>query len=283
MPHEPVTILVDGHVHVHSAFSWDGVLAAAASNFDRARRQLGLTEPRTGCLMLTESAGVHAFRSLRDRPAVVESAGWRATPAGGGGAIALRRADGWTIWVVAGRQIVAAEDLEVLALACDRKFPDARPIREVLPEVIDAGGVPVIPWGFGKWWFGRGRLLRKLIEETDQPRFFLGDNGGRPRLGVTPPLFAVAREHGIFVLPGSDPLPFPEQAARVGSYGFTIAGPDPESGGSPEAWVRIALAGLDRQPPVFGRREGVLRFVRSQIGMQLVKRGRRRGATDHRS
>jgi hypothetical protein len=275
MPHEPVTILVDGHVHVHSEFSWHEVLAAAASNFDRARRQLGLAESGTGCLMLTESAGVHAFRDLRDRPAVVESAGWRATPSGGGGAIAVRRADGWTIWIVAGRQIVTAEDLEVLALACDREFPAGLPIRDVLPGVTEVGGVPVIPWGFGKWWFGRGRLLRKLIEGTDGLRFFLGDNGGRPRLGVTPPLFAVAREHGILVLPGSDPLPFPDQGARVGSYGFTLAGPDPDSDGSPGAWARAALSGLHRQPPVFGEREGVLRFARSQVRMQLVKRGGR--------
>jgi hypothetical protein len=278
-----MTIVVDGHVHVHSAFSWDGVLAAAASNFERARKHLGLAEPGTGCLMLTESAGVHAFRSLRDRPAAVESAGWRATAGGDDGAIALRRADGWTIWIVAGRQVVAAEDLEVLTLACEREFPDGLPLRDVMLAVVDAGGVPVIPWGFGKWWFGRGRLLRKLIEEPDRPRFFLGDNGGRPRLGAEPSLFAVAREHGILVLPGSDPLPFQGREARVGSYGFTLAGPDPVSGGSPDAWVRTALAGLDRQPPVFGGREGVIRFVRSQVGMQLVKRRRRRAATGHPS
>jgi hypothetical protein len=278
-----VTILVDGHVHVHSAFSWDGVLAAAASNFGRARSRSGLAEPGTGCLMLTESAGVHAFRSLRDRPAVVESAGWRAAPAEHEGAITLRRADGWTMWIVAGRQVVAAEDLEVLALACDRELPDGLPLRDVLQAVVDAGGVPVIPWGFGKWWFGRGRLLRKLIEEADRPRFFLGDNGGRPRLGAAPPLFALAREHGILVLPGSDPLPFPGQDARVGSYGFTLAGQDPVPGTPPDAWVRTALARLDRQPPVFGGREGVIRFVRSQVGMQLVKRRRRRAATGHPS
>jgi hypothetical protein len=282
MPREPLTILVDGHVHVHPVFAWDGVLAAAVSNFDRARSRLGLAEPGTGCLMLTESAGAHAFRSLRDRPAVVAAAGWRATPAGHGGAIATRRADGSTIWIVAGRQIVTREDLEVLALACDREFPDGLPLRDVLLAVVAAGGVPVIPWGFGKWWFGRGRLLRTLIEETDPPRFFLGDNGGRPRLGLAPPLFALARERGIPVLPGSDPLPFPGQDARVGSYGFTLAGADPAPGGSPDAWVRAALAGLDRQPPVFGGREGLIRFVRSQIGMQFVKRRRRR-ATGHLS
>ena len=36
----------------------------------------------------------------------------------------------------------------------DREFADGRPIPDVLAAVAEAGAIPVIPWGFGKWWFG---------------------------------------------------------------------------------------------------------------------------------
>lgn len=53
---------------------------------------------------------------------------------------------------MAGRQIVTAEKLEVLALGTDLDIDDGRPIREVLSLVTENGGLPVIPWGAGKWW-----------------------------------------------------------------------------------------------------------------------------------
>lgn len=265
-------ILVDGHVHFHSCFSWERFLDAAAANFAAARRKLRLTDATPGCLLLTESAGVYGFRMLRDRPSVVEPWGWEIAGAADEGSLVLRRSGGETLVVVAGRQIVTRENLEVLALACEEEFPDGMPIPGVLAEVADAGAVPVIPWGFGKWWFRRGRLVRALIERGFPYRFFLGDNGGRPRISASPRLFGLARDYEIPVLPGSDPLPFPDQISRVAAYGFHIGGCVPLA--CPTQGIRDAVLELNHQPRSFGRRESLPRFARSQIRMQRVTRRR---------
>jgi hypothetical protein len=270
----PASLLVDAHVHFHPCFSWERFLNAAAANFAVARRQLDLGEGTAGCLMLTESAGVHAFRRLRARLERASVSGWDAAPASDDCAVVLRGARGDVMLLVAGRQIVTAEKLEVLALGSDRDFVDGLPIRDVLARVSEEGAVPVIPWGFGKWWFGRGRVLRGLIEGGLPYRFFLGDNGGRPQLSVSSPLFEAARARGIPVLPGSDPLPFDDQVSRAGGYGFELAGEDiPVT--RPTVRIREALLRLSLQPRVFGRRETLAGFVRSQIRMQRVKRSRR--------
>jgi hypothetical protein len=267
-------LLVDGHVHFHPGFTWEIFLTAAAGHFAAGRREVGLGEEGPGSLLFTESAGVHAFRDLRDGRGRIPG-GWELAPTGEDAAVRVAGPAGQMLLLVAGRQIVTAEKLEVLALGWDGEFPDGQPIREVLARVVDAGAVPVVPWGFGKWWFRRGRLLRALIEGGVPYRFFLGDNGGRPRLSREPRLFDAARAHGTQVLPGSDPLPFPDQARRAGSYGFVL--PVALSPDRPATAIREALVGLSEPPRTFGRRERLDRFIRNQVRMQRAKWGRSRG------
>jgi hypothetical protein len=124
-----------------------------------------------------------------------------------------------------GRQIRTSESLEVLAIACSEDIPDGRPIRETLRLLYSLGAIGVVPWAFGKWLFGRGRLVNALIEEEAPEHFFLGDNGGRPHRTPRPEQFRRAQKRGIRVLPGTDPLPLPGEETRIGSYGFLLSGP----------------------------------------------------------
>ena len=127
--------------------------------------------------------------------------------------------------LVAGRQVVAREGLEVLLLGTTARVPDGQPIRDVLAQGAGLGALRVIPWGAGKWWFGRGRLLRDLMTAVvPGDGFFLGDGGGRPFFWSTPSHFRDAERRGIAILPGTDPLPFPHQTGRAGSYGFRLEG-----------------------------------------------------------
>ena len=82
--------------------------------------------------------------------------------------------------LIAGRQIVTEENLEVLALLTDRKFEDGLPLQEVIQTVRENKGISVIPWGFGKWMGRRGRFLESALEEAENSELFLGDNSGRP-------------------------------------------------------------------------------------------------------
>src|SRR4051794_39643129 len=98
--------------------------------------------------------------------------------------------------VIAGRQIVTAERIEVLALLTSETFEEGRPLDETIQRTKLAGALVVLPWGVGKWCGARGRsVANAAIRYAVQ----LGDNGGRPLGWPRPVLF---REH--CVLPGSD-------------------------------------------------------------------------------
>jgi hypothetical protein len=254
-------------VHFHGCFEWGDFLTAAADNFASARQALGLGLDSRGCLMLTESAGVHAYRELVNSPAITRDLGWHGGGGGGDGrSIVLSGDDGETLMIVPGRQIVTAERLEVLALGCDDEVPDRQPIRDVLRSLADRAAVPAIPGGLGKWGGPRGRLVRDLIEATPETSFCLGDNGGRARWLPGPALFRRAAARRIPVLGGSDPLPLPSQVTRPGSYGFVLD--DWRDTDEPATAILTRLRGLTSSPVVFGERVSMPQMVRAQAGIR---------------
>ncbi len=256
--------LVDAHVHVHACFETAAFLDAAAGNLARGAAALGLPADG-GCLALTESAGARWFQ--RCAAGEIATGGWALAPTSEPGSLlALREAT--TLALVAGRQVVTRERIEVLALCCPEAPPDGLPACEAIERVRAAGGIPVLPWGFGKWWFARRALVARLARGCGP--LFLGDNGGRPRVGPDPALFARARAVGVPVLPGSDPLPFPREQDRGGRSGFVL--PRPLDLRAPAASLReqlLALARDGRQPQPFGAGERLVRFAALQVAMQL--------------
>ena len=297
-------ILLDAHVHFHSGFALDPFLDAAYDNLRRGGEQLGAGDSFTGGLMLTESHGAAAFAGWRaaaeDPQPVGPPAGREAPqplgPAAGGAAPAghpqaggpssawrfERTAEANSLWAVpkkrpgarllliAGRQLVTREDLEVLGLGLGEDLGEGLALDAAVAAVLERGAVPVVPWGFGKWWFRRGRRVAELLRSGAAGCLFLGDNAGRPRGFPPPRLFAEAARHGVFVLPGSDPLPSPRHATRAGRCGFALRGElDAER---PAAGILERLRSCRRQPDTFGRHAGPLDFVRDQLAMQVRKR-----------
>jgi hypothetical protein len=265
-----MALFIDSHVHFHVCFTWDVFLEAAARNFAQVRRTLHVGSESAGCLMFTESAGANAFRSLvvqgRSKPARA----WRAEATDEAESVLLRHANGDTIIVVAGRQVVTAEKLEVLSLCTAAEFPDGQPIRSLLNSVARDGAVAVIPWGFGKWWGRRGRVIRALLELHRDIPFCLGDNGGRARRLPRPSLFDVAADHGIPVLGGSDPLPLPRHVTRAGSYGFVLE--DWCETSRPASVIKERLRALTHSPTAFGRLSSAPEMMRSQLGLRWHRR-----------
>lgn len=267
-------ILVDGHVHYHDGFDPTRFFDGARAHFDAAARELGLPAQTPGCLMFTESAWDHAFRAFRDASAAHLPAGWTLEAAEEAHSLFARREDGGLLLLVAGRQVVTREGLEILALGTDREFEDGLATRRALDAVRESGAIAVLPWGFGKWWLGRGALVREIVGEARSPELFLGDNAGRPRLAPRPALFRRAAARGIGVLPGSDPLPFASETGTAGCYGFRVAGElDPER---PARSLDAAIRTHKGPFAGFGRRTGIARFGRHQVAMQWVKRSRAR-------
>ena len=273
-PQQPPSLLIDAHVHLHDCFAPQRFLEHAAGNFERVSQAHGW-EPAPGVLLLTESAGVDWFGRL----AAVVSGGadlplgpWtlEATP----DSSALLASDGTRrLLLIAGRQVVTQEGLEVLLLATRAFVQDRLPIREVLAEGERLGALRVIPWGAGKWLFGRGRLLSELIEAARPgDGFFLGDSAGRPGFWNAPRHFAAAERRGLRVLPGTDPLPFPPQVARPGSYGFRLDAPGDLT--RPAEGIKAALRSPDARLTPFGQHERLGQFLRHQVAMQRRKRRR---------
>jgi hypothetical protein len=226
---EQVRLLVDGHVHLHSTH--DEVVMMETSY-----QKIQNFGPGLPTLFLTECAGVSVFEKWRDGPARV---GVRRT--GDSESIVVND----RLLVLAGRQVVTRERIEVLALATTACFKDGQSLEETLDQVEQAGAVPVLPWGLGKWLGARGKRVKEVVASR---RLLLGDNAGRPGFWPQPSIF---KKHPV--LPGTDPLKSPGEELLVGSYGFVL---DCEIElDYPASSIRQALLQLKTgDPPRFGRR-----------------------------
>lgn len=275
-----VIACVDAHVHLHPCYDPDDLLQNACDNLAAASDD-GADDPaprKAYFLLLAECAPDNCFgalsnladgRSASNRPPGLTLRRWTVAPTDEAISVVARHGQ-QELFIVAGRQVACREGLEVLVLGTTRRFADGRPIRDVLREA-DALGVPrVIPWGPGKWFFSRGRLLNALIEEFRKPTLFLGDEGGRPVFWGYPQHFTHAARLGVRDLPGTDPLPFPHDIGKVGRMGFKVA-IDLEPARPGESLLR-ALTQVETPLERFATLEPPLRFVRNQIGMQLRKR-----------
>jgi hypothetical protein len=269
-------LLVDAHVHIYDCYDIDALFDAAAGNFSRMARKLGIAGAhRDSMLLLTETAHDHAFDALaagqlRPKRWAVEKT---AEPA----VLRISLDRQVPLWLVAGRQIATSEDLEVLALGTTRRFPDGEPISVSLAAVEQAAELTALPWGFGKWWGARGGIIQRLMSGPRIRPLYAGDNGGRLAFSARPKLLQVGERLGVKVLPGTDPLPFAGQEARVGSFGMLIH--DWQPGDRPLGQLAARLAALPGSPQRFGGLTGITSFVKLQIAMQLRKRRRRRVAT----
>lgn len=276
-PAHPGWVLVDGHAHVHRCFDPDRFLDAAYRNLRAAAAGRGADGAFDGVLALTERADDDVFGELWALAAGPRPlwGGWRLERGADGISIRAIR-DDRALVLVAGRQVAAREDLEVLMVGTRRKMADGAAISDVLRQGREWSTVRVIPWGAGKWFFARGRLLSRIMRQADPCDFFLGDEGGRPVFWPEPSHFAEARTLGLRILPGTDPLPFPSEAARAGSFGAAFPGrlDRDRPGESLLAALRLPGTALTS----FGALESPLRFVRHQVGMQLRKRRRVRMA-----
>ena len=268
----PASVLVDAHVHFYSCYAREVFLDSALGNFRRGAAELGLPESSVGFLLLTEAGTARWFRRWQDGQACQDQWGeaWRLEPTAESESLTAVRATGERLIVVAGRQVATREGLEVLAIGKDLEIQDGQPLADTLERVCDSGALPVVPWGFGKWWGRRGAQVEAVLGEARE--LFLGDSAGRPQPGVPPRPLRQAREQGTRVLPGTDPLPFPWHATRAGSYGFVLPGAPDEQRPAADLLRRIRQHG---QPQTYGRRAGLLRFLRDQTAMQL-RRGERR-------
>jgi hypothetical protein len=282
-PGRDAFLAVDAHVHFHGCFDPARFIRSAFRNF-RALDEGGTAgDVLRPVLLLAEALGQDwfgllaetAFGAARGEGGAIGP--FRAAPTAESISLAIHGEGGALLAVVAGRQIITKEGLEVLALATRALVLPDRTLQWTVAAVADLGAVPVIPWGFGKWTGRRGRILENFLAEGRGPALFLGDNGGRPDFLPVPRHFRIAAGRGIRILPGSDPLPFPSEESRPGSVGFTIRGPFDVM--RPGRDIRRILLDPSARPVPYGRRERPIRFLRNQCAMQIRKLASRRATS----
>ena len=243
---------IDGHAHFYPQFSLSTYLNAARKNFQGA----------DGILLLAQPDDTPPLDLLEQRLPEVQGEWTYDQP---DSTSYVFRQQSATIVMIAGRQLVTYENLELLTLCSSSLFSPRLPLRDLLNEVAESDAVPVVPWGFGKWWFSRGKIVRDLIRSTPQG-YLLGDSGCRPTW-YRSPILVTAMRQGIGVLAGTDPLPIRSHETRVGSY-YTVLS-EPVDLRSPTRWVRQQLTGstkyLNR-----GVRRNPTQFLSDQLRIRLA-------------
>jgi hypothetical protein len=258
-------IVVDTHAHLYPCYDVDRFFAAARRNLSR------IASGRDVCarvLCLTERATENAFADLRGER--LRPRGWHVVHCPDRTAVRVAAEDGFELMVVAGRQVVTQEGLEVLALGVTVAIPNGLAGRETIDRTRALDGLPVLPWSPGKWIGRRGRLVRALIETAAPGQLLLGDVALRPRPSPEPRLLTLGRRRGFTLLAGSDPLPLAGEERHVGRYATAVDGV--VSPATPSAFLRASLCEVGAAPSVCGSRRSWL-----SVGCALARHALARG------
>lgn len=270
-----MSTLIDSHVHFHPGYQLDDFLSAAAANATRFCPDIGEHDV---CVLLLAQIDSNSSHQIDPLQAIIaqaaqgssqnQSVSWRYQGQPDDTAVHFTaNTNQPSIVMIAGRQLVTEEGLELLALGTAAELSNDQPLEQTIQQVLAAEGIPVIPWGFGKWWFRRGRILSELLTSPQGKSILLADSGCRTDLLGPPRQLRQARTLGVSVLAGSDPLPLPDHLLRVVSYGNRWD--DAIDMTAPTLWLRETLLQHRGSPPTFGTCRGLVPFFGDQLRIRM--------------
>lgn len=266
-------ILVDTHVHIYGCYNIREFMNSSLTNFKYASKMIQCENSFSAFLLLAESKQHNWFSLLRScatgtNPEIKGRLGnWEINLTGNKGTLRAVNKNGEGFFIVAGRQIVTREHLELLALFTTEQFKDGEPMESVLENILSKDAIPVIPWGVGKWIGKRGTFLKHFLTHATPSILYLGDTGSRPSFWGTPYPFKIAAKNGIRVVAGSDPLPIVSDVCRPGSYGSVFFAKLNET--SPSVHLKQLLRDSKTKIANYGELESPVRFLRRQLTLRL--------------
>ena len=255
-------IVVDSHVHFHPHYALDEFLTGAYRNLSKAAQGVCAAQPFSAVLFV---AGIetHALESIKELP---RSRRWQLLSTAETNSILAQATEGHQINMVLGHQVISKEGLEILGFAPHGTVPAGLEADQIIARIMSSGGIAIIPWGFGKWMGRRKSVVVRLVE-TWHNNFSIGDNGGRSLFFSSPAIFKKARQKGIRILPGSDPLPIRGEIKRIGTCGFCIDGRlDLDR---PLAHIIQSLRLPHQEVRLFARHAQPIEFVVKQVMLRL--------------
>ncbi len=224
MTSNQVIVAGDAHFHIYPCFDPPAAISILIRNLERAAGAANAGAPGREIFkiaFLAESKQNNYFQKILKNEISFKALDLEAAAGPGEHCVSLRKQGKHKLCLVAGRQIVTGEKLEILALGMEEIVPDGLPADKVIEKIIAADGLPVLAFSPGKWLFKRGQLAMALVEKYGGGKLLVGDSALRP-LGWGAP--AIMRRAKGAILPGSDPLPLPGEEKYAGCYGFIYRG-----------------------------------------------------------
>lgn len=264
-------ILTDAHTHIYPCFDLDILVDAAFGNVAQAISDHGAD--KSGVLFLTDTAQTGSFVRLHDeaaQPQPSSGSPWRVFSTGERTSVGFEHQHypDIRLFGIAGFQSVTSERLEVLCVGSAQRPVEGAPLDVTIRNILDSGGLAILPWGVGKWLGKRYQVLHQYIRTCGEtPLLFVGDNGNRPRMWPLPKLFSQAYPTNPRVLSGSDPLPISGEERRTGSFGSLVHADFDES--HPAESIMSGLANEQTLITPFGLLQSPFTFIRQQVSLRL--------------
>lgn len=262
--------LADTHLHLYPCFDLDRAFSQLLDRFQEMSETITMSQTYAACL--AERYDCKYFSRLLSGEDLL--ADFTVEDACNHSLVLRRHSDNGQLTLLPGRQVIARERIEVLALCCPgcsgstgSSFPSDMAAADLIRAVAEQDGVAVLPWSPGKWFGKRGKVINGLLAEFTPRDFLLGDVSLRPVGWPTPLLMRKAQRAGYKIIHGSDPLPFSGEEQCFGMYGSRIRSDGPKR--SPGELLRSLLQGEAAELTCWGRRSGpvaLLQRLRKNAG-----------------
>ncbi len=263
-------IFIDGHVHLYDNFDPDSFFEAINRNFRKFTKTEKNGFPDSiRVIFLTEAKDNDFFTRITDNSLTLKNIDIHSEKTGEEGSILLKQNGNELFYIIRGRQIITKENIEILSVGPGTIIKDGLPAVEVLEKLREREELAILAWGVGKWLFGRGKLVRKIINTLDYPLLLIGDNSARPSIWLKPMIYRKGEKLGIPIINGSDPLPLNGEAEKAGSYFFKINGSFDSK--KPLESIKKILSSDFRNIKLLGKRDSIFGFLKRQIKIQLKK------------
>lgn len=256
-------MILDGHVHIYPVFNISLALQTALKNFALCRNDADVK-----VWLLTERSDCHFFEDLKN----TKIEGYVFQPTSEAESFLVRDAetDAALLYILAGRQLIAKENLEICALGSTVSVADKeQSAKDLILKVLENNGVPALNWAPGKWFGDREKVVRSILQEFTPENLLISDTTMRPTVWPTPKIMADAMKRGYKVIAGSDPLPFAGEEKYLASYASMMSG-DFDADRPADAIRRLLL---DPGTPIIrrGKRSGLFAFMKRQVGIMREK------------
>lgn len=261
------TLLVDGHIHIYPHYDLEYAINNGICNLQNWAKTTS-TDKVIPIWLLAERYDCNFF----DQAVNFNINGLKFMPCAEKETLVVEREGEPVLYILAGRQIVTREGLEIIALTTTLFLNDReKSTTEVINRVIDSGGLAAINWAPGKWFFSRGKVVEQLLLLYSPESLLIGDTSLRTTIWPLPKLMLKAKNKGFKIIAGSDPLPFKDEEKQIGLYGFKVLGEFNDE--CPAFSLRTLLK--SRQIPVhlIGKRNNPFIFSKRQLKILTLSRG----------